>query len=341
MRVLEMRHVVLAACFAMTMMVCLGCRDLRSVPAAKPNDTGPDQTCPQQLQGQIRLIASAIPRTVPADLAVDPDALNEVRGSRILLSVAPADVARGMRVISSTLTVTTFGGTFKGWALIGNGAEKRGALDIIPGRLRLTPFLSKSKLEAQSMSLDVWVAPGAAPIDEMALSAVSLWDADRHPIAPEALQVSLLPLRHFTTYDLVEATINLDFVVQQGRASWQCSVQRHITLVDHDSAAPPLWDLRKAPEKTAVSELWLALFGPKSGPSRAIFTSPAEANGFAAWLRETHATRVGPYQLGLFRPDYSEDSRHAMQPEHSLTDTYHAASADDLNGLIAGRLGEP
>jgi hypothetical protein len=56
--------------------------------------------------------------------------------------------------------------------------RRGGALDIIPGRLRLTPFLSKSTLEAQSTSLDVWVAPGAAPIDEMALSAVSLWDAN-------------------------------------------------------------------------------------------------------------------------------------------------------------------
>jgi hypothetical protein len=71
-----------------------------------------------------------------------------------------------------------------------------------------------------------------------------------------------------------------------------------------------------------------------------IFKNPAEADGFATWQRQTHALRIGRYQLGVFRPGYSNDARQTVPEGHSVTDTFQAASAEDLDALVVGRLGE-
>jgi hypothetical protein len=177
----------------------------------------------------------------------------------------------------------------------------------------------------------------------MALSALQLWSEDRRPIPAEALQVSLTPLRHFSAYDAVEAAIKLEFVALGSRSAsdrWECSVESHITLVDRASVTPSLWDLRKNADR-GRSEFWLALFDRRTGPFRAIFTSPADATGFAQWLHETRSTRVGPYQLGMFRPEYSGDARRVVPVDHSVIDSFRPASSDDLNDLVIGHLGEP
>jgi hypothetical protein len=152
-----------------------------------------------------------------------------------------------------------------------------------------------------------------------------------------------MPLRHFTMYDQVEATLSLDYVATRSRAArtqWTCSAEGRFTLVDRSATAPNLWDLRK-PIEFGRSEWWLALFSANAGPFRAIFTSPADARGFAGWLRQTHALRVGAYEVGMFRPEYSGDARRTVPVSHSVSDTFRAVSADDLDDLSVGRLGEP
>jgi len=333
-----MRKFVSAALIA-TMMGSTGCQSTRMAPVAQEELSEP---CPAELQAQVKVFASGAPRTIPPELAVDTGLTNAVVGRRLLVSVSPSGAARGVRIISSALAATTFGGTFEGWAAIERDGTGR-ALDVSPGRLRIAPFLSGSTLQPQSISLDLLVVPGAMPVDEMAISAPQLWSQDRQPISGAGLQISLTQLRHFSVYDAVEATIKLEFVALGSRSAsdrWECSIENHITLVDRAAVTPPLWDLRKSADR-GRSEYWLALFDGRTGPFRAIFTSPADATGFARWLRQTHSTRAGAYQLGMFRPEYSDGARRTVPVDHSVIDSFQPASSDDLNNLVVGRLGEP
>jgi hypothetical protein len=180
-------------------------------------------------------------------------------------------------------------------------------------------------------------------MDEMVIATEALWDSQLHPLSPDRVAISLAPLRHFTMYDQVEAALSLDFAVSRARAArqpWTCSAESRFTLVDRTATAPNLWDLRKSGEY-GPTEWWLALFCARAGAFRAIFTSPADARGFAAWLRQTHARHVGEYDVGMFRPDYSRDARRTVPASHSVADTFRGVSTDDLDALTVGRLGEP
>jgi hypothetical protein len=296
----------------------------------------------------VRVTASSVPRAIPAELVVNDDSTRSVLARTVLLSVFPNGAATGARLFASKLTLTTVGGTFKGWAAIRNDVApaKVGlgrAIDVIPGRLRIAPFLSGPALQPQTVSLDVVIVPGAAPIDDLTVSANALWGEDRRPLPSASLKVSLSPLRHFTAYDMVEAKVALAFVASYSRRPhdrWECTVETAVTLVDRDAATPALWDLRKS-EQIGRSQLWLALFNPATGPLRAIFASPADANSFAMWLQQTHATRAGEYQLGMFRPGYSREPQHTRPADNSLIDTFRPVSPEDLDALMVGRLGEP
>ncbi len=147
----------------------------------------------------------------------------------------------------------------------------------------------------------------------------------------------------FTMYDEVRATLSLTLVLAPSRSvrqRWTCSAQSQFTLVDRAAATPQLWDLRKS-VATGRSELWLALFNDRWGAFRAAFASPADAAGFADWLRQTHEHRVGAYRLGMFRPEYSRERLRTVPTSHSITDTFRDVSPDDLDLLVVGRLGEP
>jgi hypothetical protein len=182
-------------------------------------------------------------------------------------------------------------------------------------------------------------------VDEETISAHVLWGNDRRPVPAEALKVDLSPLRHPTAFDVVEARVVLTFAAAgppgaaTGGSQWECSAETTVTLVDREAATPGLWDLRRTTQ--GRSEQWLALFDPSTGPVRAIFTSPADADSFALWLRQTHATHAGRYQLGLFRPEYSRQPQNTRPAEGSLVNTFQPVSADDLDALIVGRLGQP
>jgi hypothetical protein len=108
--------------------------------------------------------------------------------------------------------------------------------------------------------------------------------------------------------------------------------------VEPDAERPPLWDLRTT-VRGGKKKSWLGLYDPKIGPIRAIFSSPAAANGFASWLRQTGALRAGQYQLGILQ--LVGEERSPVPLEHSVAESFHPASVDELSALSVGRLGEP
>jgi hypothetical protein len=355
----DMRPDIPAAAM-LTLIALAGCASTRD--ASVGEDRLVEHPCPAELQGQVVVSAAAVPRSIPPELATDEGFVKTygVVGRRIMISVAPMDAARGMRILSSTLAVTTLGGTFEGWAALSdevgswdatrgarapsrtrraNPAERR-AIDVIPGRLRIAPFLSAPTLQAQTVMLDVLVTPGGVPVDELVVDESPLWTPDRRPIPPDALLVTLTPARHFTVFDVVDGKITLEFLATSSRSAherWRCSFDTSVTLVEPDAERPPLWDLR-TPVRGGKKKSWLALYDPKIGPIRAIFTSPATANGFASWLRQTSALRAGQFQLGVLQP---ADDRSPAPLEHSTADGFRPASVDELSALSVGRLGEP
>jgi hypothetical protein len=325
--------------------------------AAGEQDTA--VVCPPQIQEQVKIAASAAGITIPRNLAPGDSSSNVVAGRRLVISLSPGAAAAGLHLVSDAITITTFGGTLvgmadgsdhadamtnraHGWPRIRPISDER-AIEITPGRLRIAPFVVGDTLRPQTLSIDLLVTPGGSPLDEMVVAMEALWDSQLHPLSPERVAISLAPLRHFTMYDKVEATLSLDFTASRSRNAreqWTCSAESRFTLVDRNATAPNLWDLRKSAEY-GRSEWWLALFFRETGPFRVIFTSPADAGGFAAWLRQTHALEVGGYEVGMFRPGYSRDARRTVPTFHSVADTFRTVSPDDLDALIVGRLGEP
>jgi len=320
---------------ASVIAVMAGCHSMNAQTVV---DSAP--SCPAEFQDQVRIAASAIPWTIPADLAPG-QGLNSVLGRRISVSLSPKGAAYGMQIASSELAISPFGGTFRGWAQFSSSTRQDSGIDVSPGRLRITPFVRTRKLQPQTLSVDVILTPGAEPLDEMVMSAGALWDPRSHPLAPERIVLSLEPLRHYTVYDQVDGIVSSTFVAAKFPSSTTatCTAETRVALVDRASATPPLWDLRKS-ALAGRSEWWLALSDPLTGPHRVIFKNPAEADGFASWLHQTHALRVGRYQVGVFRPGYSSEARRTVPQPHSVADTFRAAAAEDLDALVVGRLGE-
>ena len=319
----------------------------------------PEVPCPADIQDHLKLAVSSAPWTKEAG---DPDTTsktdassNMLVGRSVLISVSAEAGAAGLHLLSNKLSITTIGGTFAGAAGRTGSTAKEAqavpnvhkisgtrAIDVIPGRVRVEPFITTPALRPQTLALEVLVIPGGAPLDEMVLRTVALWDAQRQPFSPDRATISLEPVQHSTIYDQVIATAALQFVVSPSRSAheqWTCSVERRFTLVDRAATAPRLWDLRETTQ--ARSELWLALSSPAVGSFRIIFASPGDASGFADWLRQTHASHIGPYELGMFRPGYSRESLRTLPQNHAVADTFRAVSADDLDALVVGRLGEP
>lgn len=324
-----MRVLVLVFAASVSGMMA-GCRS-----TVVQNVMAPAAECPVEFQDQVRIAASAVPWAIPAELAQGQD-LNSLLGRRISVSISPIGNTYGMQIASSELAISPFGGTFRGWAQL----SATSGIDVSPGRLRITPFVRTGKLQPQTLSVDVILSPGAEPMDEMVISASALWDGGLHPLAPERTGISLELLRHYTVYDEVDGIVSSTFVTASAASTTAvCTAETRVALVDRASATPPLWDLRlSAP--AGRSEWWLAISDQQTGPRRVIFKSPAEADGFANWLHQTHALRVGGYQLGVFRPDYSGDARRTVPGPHSVTDTFRAVSGEDLDALVVGRLGE-
>jgi hypothetical protein len=326
--------------FAATVLI--GCSPPRLSQAAR----GTPADCPDELRERLHVAASATSIALPARLSsqLRTSRPEELLARRVLISAAPARGTAETTISWSALTITIVGGTFAGSAgTAANAWEimRNRAVGVIPGRVRVEPFLGSSKLHAETIALDVTLVPGGVPADKVTVSLPPLWTPDRHPVPPATLEMAVSAERHLTVFDVVEAHVSLevDGTGPAGhRGMWRCSYETSFTLVDHDSVLPALWDLHVA-SRDGKPMRWLALFEPSVGPFRAIFTEAQAAQAFASWLRATGATRAGRYQLGLFEADEGR-SQSTIPADHDIASKFRTASADDVRNLSVGRLGE-
>lgn len=345
--------ILLVAIGVVAVAVLFGCSDsgpwvLRAPPTLGGAARATLADCPDELRERVRVAASAMAISLPDGLSAQPGTTQpgELVARRLLVSASLTGGAAAVRVRGSTLTVTTVGGTFAGPASVvmrSNPPEvaRDRALEVIPGRVRVEPFLSSSKLHPETIVFDVALIPGGVPVDKMIVSLSPLWTPERHPVAPDTLQITLSSERHLTVFDVVEAHVSLD-VDGTGPArshdTWECSYETHFTLVDHDSVLPEVWDLHTVP-RDGRHKRWLALFAPAVGPFRVIFTNAQAAQAFATWLRTTGATHAGGYQLGLFERD-ADRSQATIPADRDIASTFQPVSVDEAQGLVVGRLGE-
>ena len=261
--------------------------------------------CPGSLREGIRITASVAQVAVPDGLKAPSGAVRLVAGvgRRVLLAV---EVPRGLpraRLLSNSLVMLTFGGTLAGWARVVAPATAGGrqSIQVSDGLLRIVPFLPGKSLGPYTEALDLIVIPGGASAAGLALRPGRMWDDSGRPTAPPDLGVVLEPILHLKVQDVVDANAELDFTARdrsRPHERWQCSIESDFQLVDHRSALPSLWILQPA-EDIGEDNPMLALYNPSIGAFPAVFLNPATAAGFARWLSETHAGRIGDYEIGL------------------------------------------
>lgn len=297
-------------------------------------------SCPETVQSEVRLHASVAAREVPHEIIVGEGVERRyaVLGRRISVAIAAQGSAQRLQILDSTLYITPFGGTFEGWATL-DGATA--AVDVIPGRLRVAPFLPPGRLAARTLTVDTIIQAGGAPLDQVAVTTSALWDEMQNPLPPDRVRVTFTPMRHFSAFGIVNAKLALAFVARAPRAksAWHCSAETQLVVVDRDAARPPLWDLGTSHQGRS-RKLWLALFDPKRGPTRAIFTDPVAARGFAMWARQTGATSAGGYALGVFEQESVEEPAR-VPADRRIMESYRPVTPEDLAELKVGALAEP
>lgn len=282
----------------------------------------PLRDCPETLEGQVRLEVDA----QSIDVA-DAGAL----GRRLVVSVTPAGLRAGDRIVWSALTIDSYGGTFRAWDKLQQPQRDQGdevaTVALAPGQLRITRAARGEKDLVGMYSVDVLLMPGGVAVDDTVVRIPRLWREDGTPLPAHEVTAQLLPVRHPPGLDTVEASFTLDFVIRVGRSGdeWTCSAETRATLVDRESVRQPFWDLGLASANSARRE-WLALFDPALGGVRLVFESPAAARSFADWMRATRATQVGKYAVRAFR-----QSPQSLRP---LDD-------QEIETIAVGPLGEP
>ena len=285
-----------------------------ATPTATVPEKEADLSCPEWTSGQLGLTVSLAPIAVPPALTVSEGAVPGygIQARRITIAVKPPQAASSMRLSASTLSIYIFGGIFRGWATPdGQFADAQSrivsstqALEAIPGRVSVAPFLSGKKLHAQTQSIDIAILPGGVAVDQPVVSAISFWDKDARPIAPAQLDLKLSPLRLSSVYRTVEAKVKLDYEISNSSGSerFSCSATRQAVLVDRDAIRPALWDVG-VPTQYGARKTWLALYSPATGAVRAVFTTLEAAIAFTKWAQQVSAVIAGNYRLGLFTPD--------------------------------------
>ncbi|HTT05387.1 MAG TPA: hypothetical protein VMF64_08860 [Steroidobacteraceae bacterium] len=259
--------------------------------------------CPASLVDGIRLSASVAQVPVPDGVSVTSGAVKMIAGvgRRVLFSVEVARTVPRVRVLESSLQLTTLGGTLAGWARVDRpaGAGAHQSIQVSGGYLRIAPFLPGQRLRTYTQSVDVLVLPGGQPASQLALRPGRMWDEAGRPTAPEALEVSLRPIQHMSVLDVVNASATLQLLAQHrsgSHESWECAIQSDFELVDHEAVLPRLWTLW--PAQRAAPHDALALYNPAVGAFPMVFLDPATAAGFIRWLTETHATALAGYAIG-------------------------------------------
>ena len=315
--------------------------------------------CPDRLTGQVRLQAEVRPLQTSAAL----DKANSVEttpalGRRLLISVVPSGLRPDDRIVWSTVTIATFGGTFVAWdnlqtdvssgaAAIGRpAATKRpqevSTVALSAGQIKIARAARGSKDLSGMYSIDLGVRPGGVPVNDTIVRMPALWQTDGTPLQAASIAPQLVPIRHPPGLDVVQATLQLDFIVRLADTGdeWSCSEETRVTLVDQDALRPPLWDIGLAWSNAGRAE-WLALFDPTQGAMRLVFDSPTSAQSFASWIRATESMRVGPYTLTAFRPARFVASRPFGAVNEEIMPTLRPLTAEDLKTITVGPVGEP
>ena len=308
----------------------------------------PTYNCPERLAGQVTLRAEVRPIELQtASLKHTSIATNGSLGRRLLVTVTPSGLRPKDQIVWSTLNVATLGGTLLGWdrfetATAIKDADEVSTVTLSPGQLKVTRIAKGRTDLTGNHSIDLLVMPGGMTVDDTLVRFPALWDDEGKPLLSDRVSPQLLPVRHPPGLDIVEATLELTFVVRLGDTGdeWVCDSQTRVTLVDQDSLRQPLYDLGVASTNASRKER-LALFDPTLGAVRLVFDSPASAHSFANWIRATGATQVGSYPLTLFE----QTGAWARKPFGPVTEeamrTLRPVTSKDIGGIKVGPAGEP
>jgi hypothetical protein len=334
-----------------------------ATPTATVPDVDTNIPCPEWTSGQLGLTVSVAPIVVPPELTVSEGAVPGygIQARRISIAVKPPQVASGVRLSTSSLSIYIFGGIFSGWVSpadpyadtsIGSKVtpaqpqwrivSTTQALEAIPGRVKVTPFLRGRRLRAQTQAIDIAVLPGGVPVDQPVVMASSFWDKDERPIAPAQLDVRLSPLRLSSIYRTVEAKIKLDYEIsnRSGSERFSCTAARQEILVNRDSIRPALWDVG-IPTQFGARKQWLALYTPATGAVRAVFTTLEAANAFTRWVQQVSAVTAGEYRLGLFTPAVPNEEEPILPADASIMETFQPITSEELVHLRVGEIDRP
>lgn len=309
----------------------------------------PTYNCPESLEGQVTLQAEVRPIELQmASLQQTSIATSGSLARRLLVSVTPSGLRPQDRIVWSALSVATFGGTFLGWDRFESSAASHKSTEEIstvvssPGQLKITRVAKGRADLAGGQSIDLLIMPGGVIVEDTVVRFSELWTEGGVPLASDRVVPQLSPWRHPPGLDIVEATLELSFVVRLGDTGdeWVCASQARATLVDRESLRQPLWDLGLASTNASRKER-LALFDPTLGAVRLVFDSPATAHSFAGWMRATGATQVGPYALSVFQQAGPWAARPFGPISEDVMRTLRPVTAADIRGIKVGPAGEP
>lgn len=308
----------------------------------------PLHDCPEQLVGQVNLQAEVRPIELNASsLHATSIATTGSLGRQLLVSVTPSGLRSKDRIVWSRLTVASFGGTFVAWDRLHTSESTAPARDEVatvalsPGQVKITRAARAKKDLAGMHSIDLLVMPGGVVVDDAVVRIAKLWDDHGVPVAAADIAPQFIPVRHPPGLDVVEASLELDFVVRVGETGdeWTCSAESRVTLVDQDSLRQPFWDLGLAASNSSRRE-WLALFDPALGAVRLVVDSPASAHALASWIRATRSTRVGSYSLAAFRQPNDRANRPFGPVDEDLMRTLRPVAVEDISAIVVGPVGE-
>lgn len=306
----------------------------------------PAYECPDHLNGQVTLQAEVRPSDLHAASLHDSAITTSGSvGKRLLISVTPSGLRPKDRIIWSALNVSTYGGTLLGWDQLNVGTNERDQLATVglsPGQLKITRIAKGRADLAGSASVDLLVMPGGVAVDDAIVQVPALWRDTGTPLRADVIAPRLVPVRHSPGLDVVQANLELSFVVQMGdtKDEWVCAAETRVTLVDVDSLRLPYWDLGLAASNSSRRE-WLAMTDPALGAVRLVFDDPASAHALASWLQMTRSTRVGNHDLAVFQQSGRLTGRPLGPISAEMMKTLRPLTDQDIERIVVGPAGEP
>jgi hypothetical protein len=304
--------------------------------------------CPDVLNGQVTLQAEVRPVDLRVADFLDPAiATSGSVGRRLLISITPSGLQSKDRIVWSALSVATYGGTLLGWERLNigvptSGREQLSNVGLSPGQLKITRIAKGRADLTGNYSVDLLVMPGGVVVDDSIVHVPALWRDLKTPLRAEAVAPQLVPVRHSPGLDVVQADLELSFVVRIDATGdeWACSAQTRVTLVDVDSLRLPFWDLGLAAANSSRKE-WLAMTDPALGAVRLVFDDPTSAHAFASWLRTTRSTRVGAHELAVFQQSGRLTGKPFGPIGEDMMRTLRPITDQDIDRIAVGPAGEP